>query len=122
MKLRCKSCQQVVKIDPRAASTCPSCGAGLELPVAERAPGPPLPVPEGLPPSGTSKGKMAKRDTGQEALTCGGVMALIYLVIFGIAIAAHGDQATYWVLAIAALIGGIAFAVWVDRRRKRREQ
>lgn len=120
MKVRCKGCGNVIKaVTAGAAMTCPECGCSIHAPAGESA-SRFVPTAQTPPPT-PDKGDLPTVDKSARNAGCVIMGILLFGIPLVLAIVTGGDDATYWVLAIIALIVMIPLGVWFERNTIRRK-
>ena len=118
MKVRCKACGKVSKVSRGAIQApCPACGEQL-LAGAEHF-GAQSPSAQD---ENTGEGELPRQDRSASHVGCFIMGILLFGVPFVIAAMTEGDEAAYWVAAIAALIALIPLGVWFERQTIGRRQ
>jgi len=118
VRVRCRGCGKVVMVGRADASaSCPECGCSLAVTMQPLSSSPD-------PGSGFAaprKGELPTEDKSARNAGCLIMGVLVLGVPMFIAAMTQDDNATYWVLAIAALIALIPLGVWFERNTIRRK-
>lgn len=118
MKVRCKGCGKVIKIDTVVASdSCPECGYSLSVTTQPLSS---VPSPTSNFPT-PGKGELPKENKSARNAGCLVMGVLLFGVPMLIAAITSEDNAAYWFLAIGALIALIPLGVWFERNTIRRK-
>jgi len=118
MKIRCKKCGRVSNVDwHMETASCPACGAELthSQPAISHV------QDSSTEGRGVGKGELPTVDESTRSLGCLVMGILLIGVPIFIAIIFGGDNVTYWVLAIIALICLIPLGVWFEKKTIRRK-
>ncbi len=118
MKVRCKGCGKVVKTESIiSADKCPECGYML-ADSTQWLSTPTVPVSQFR---NISKGKLPTRNKSMRNVGCLIMVVLLFGIPMLIAGITEGDNDTYYILAIGALIVIVSLGVWFERNTIRRK-